>query len=188
YPQSHGREHLNVSMFMNALQQGDEDVLCGFEHKMPGSMPKGRAGVGNILVESLRYNNQQDKKQKLDIILEGLDLFETLMGYRSETFIPPNYLWSPDYNVSMAAADVRFYQGRRKMKEPRFGGSIRLNSYRLGEKNEYGQRYLVRNAFFEPTLSNQNGDPVGRCLKDVAAAFKMNKPAIICSHRLNYVG
>src|SRR5699024_9127002 len=125
YPQSHGREHLNVSMFMNALQRGDEDVLFGFKHGMPGFMPKGRAEDGNKFVESLRYNNQQDKEQKLDIILEGLDLFETLMGYPSETFIPPNYLWSPDYNGPMAAAGVRFYQGQRKLKEPCFDGNIR---------------------------------------------------------------
>src|SRR5699024_828596 len=130
YPQSHGREHLNVSMFMNALQGGDEDVLFGFEHKMPGSMPKGRAGVGNILVESLRCNNQQDKKKKLDIILEVLDIYETLMEYRSEAFITANYLWSPDYNASLVTADVRFSQRRRKLKEPRFDGIIRLNSYR----------------------------------------------------------
>src|SRR5699024_9951174 len=58
YPQSHGREHLNVSMFMEALQRGDEDALFGFEHKMPGSIPKGESKGGNRFVSPLRYKNR----------------------------------------------------------------------------------------------------------------------------------
>ncbi|HLR36753.1 MAG TPA: hypothetical protein VK084_01805, partial [Chitinophagaceae bacterium] len=188
YPQSHGREHLNVSMFMAALQQGNSDVLFGFEHNMPGCMPRGNTGGGNTFVESLRYTSHQDKEEKLSFILEGLGLFESLMGFPSETFIPPNYIWNSDFDKSISEKGVRFYQGRRKMKEPLYDGSIRLRTHRLGEKNKFGQRYLIRNAVFEPALVKSNEDPVGRCLKDIAAAFRMNKPAVICTHRLNYVG
>mgnify|MGYP000103029472 CR=1 FL=1 len=188
YPQSHGREHVNVSLFMNALQQGDEDVLFAFENRMAGSIPKSNPMQGNHFVESLRYTNQHDKEQKLSFVLEGLDLFEDLMGYRSETFIPPNYIWSPDYDESMAQKGIRYYQGHRKMREPLFDGSIRMNRHRLGEENKFGQKYLVRNAMFEPAMFNANQNPVGSCLQDISAAFRMNKPAVICSHRLNYVG
>ena len=31
-------------------------------------------------------------------------------------------------------------------------------------------------------------DPVERCLSDMHIAFKMHKPAVIISHRINYVG
>ena len=188
YPQSHGREHLNVSLFMNALRGGDEDVLFGFEHGMPGMVPKKNREVGNKYVESTRYFSEQDKTEKLSIILEGLDLFEELMGYRSETFIPPNYFWSPEYDQSMFARGVRFYQGRRKMMEPQFDGSIRYNLHRLAEENKVGQQYLVRNAFFEPVLNKSRKDALNSCLRDIAVAFRMKKPAVICSHRLNYVG
>ncbi|WP_441000605.1 hypothetical protein [Fodinibius sp. SL11] len=188
YPQSHGREHLNVSLFINALQQHNEDVLFGFEHGMPGCIAKGEGQGGNKYVEALRFVNQQDKEDKLEIILEGLDLFENMMGYRSESFIPPNYLWSPDFDEKMSKNGVRYYQGRRKMKEPKFDGSIHLSSYKLGEQNEFGQRYLVRNGIFEPSLNRGNIDSVVQCLKDITVAFRMKKPAVICSHRLNYVG
>jgi hypothetical protein len=188
YPQSHGREHLNVSKFMHSLQQNDLDVHFGFQHNMPGCIPKGDSKEGNEFVESLRYTDQQDKKEKLSIIVEGLELFEKIMGYRSETFTPPNYLWSPDYDARMSASGIQFYQGQRKMKEPRFDGMVQLHPHRLGEENRYGQKYLVRNAFFEPTLLDSNEHSVGRCLKDIAVAFRMNKPAVICSHRLNFVG
>jgi len=189
FPQSHGREHLNVSGFMQALRQGDRDVHFGFEHSMPGSIPKGDPNGGNKMVESLRYVDQQDKEKKISIIVEGLELFENLMGYRSETFIPPNYLWSPDFNELISRKGVRFYQGQKKMIEPLLDGGVKLHTHKLGERNDYGQTFLIRNAFFEPALCHHStDDPVYRCLKDISTAFRMNKPAIISSHRLNYVG
>jgi hypothetical protein len=50
-----------------------------------------------------------------------------------------------------------------------------------------GQRYLIRNAFFEPSLDPQF-DWVSDCLKRIKIAFHCKKPAIIGSHRLNYIG
>ena len=189
FSQSHGREHLNVSLFMNSLQQKDRDVLFGFEHEIPGGISRDGIG-GNQFVKSLDYSSEKDKLKKLKIILEGLKLFEELFGYRSETFIPPNYLWSPDYDEAVKQAGVYFFQGNRRMKELQLnGGGGRMHTRMLGEKNKYGQRYLVRNAIFEPTLFKMKvSDPVELCLHQINAAFRMRKPAIICSHRINYVG
>jgi len=189
FPQSHGREHLNVSMFMKALQEEDQDAHFAFNHEMPGSIPKNGFKSGNKYVEALRYVNETDKLNKLAIVEEGLDLFEKLMGYSSESFIPPNYIWSPDFDKSLAKKGVRYYQGNRKMKEPLRGGSIKLRRHTLGEQNNYGQIHLVRNAMFEPSLFKIGvEDWVSKSLKDIDIAFKMKKPAIICSHRINYVG
>lgn len=188
FPQSHGREHLNVSLFMKALREGDKDALFGFEHGMPGCIPKCDTKGGNKYVETLRYLDQSDKENKLYIIAEGLDLFEKLFGFCSKSFIPPNHIWNPDYNELISSLGVKYYQGRRKMKEILPDGTVKLHSHKLGEENEFGQKYLIRNATFEPALSHSGEDSVDKCLKDINIAFRMKKPAIICSHRLNYVG
>ncbi|MCW9706762.1 hypothetical protein [Fodinibius salsisoli] len=188
YPQSHGREHLNVSGFMEALREGNEDALFGFNHRMPGSIPLESSKGGNKFVESLRYTNPMDKGEKLSIVIEGLNLFEELMGHKSKSFMPPNYLWSPDFNEAMSQMGVRYYQGIKNMKEPLFDGTVQIHSHKLGEVNQFGQKYLMRNATFEPALNKDNDDTVDKCLKDISIAFRMNKPAVICSHRLNYVG
>ncbi|PWN07808.1 hypothetical protein [Rhodohalobacter mucosus] len=189
YPQSHGREHLNVSMFMKALQEGDEDVHFGFDHEMPGSIPKSRFNEGNRFVESLRYFDEEDKLHKLKIVEEGLALFEKLFGYKSESFIPPNYIWSPDYDQSISKKGVNFYQGNRIMIEPDLNKSVRLRRHYLGEQNSFRQTYLVRNGLFEPSIQHYNVDDwISKCLNDIKTAFRMKKPAIICTHRLNYVG
>ena len=55
------------------------------------------------------------------------------------------------------------------------------------KNSDFGQIQLVRNCFFEPSTSSHL-DWVDECLKDVEVAFNWNRPAIICSHRLNFVG
>jgi len=189
YPQYHAREHLNVSFFMNALLKGDRDAHFGFSNRMPGCITIGDAITGNHYVEPTRYGSLQDKEQKLAIFLEGLDIFEKLFGFRSVTIIPPNYIWSPDFNSAVFARGVKVFQGIRKFCEPVPGGKNRYHSHYFGKKNNLGQIYLVRNVIFEPSMFSLGiTDPVDRCLSDINIAFKLNKPAVVTSHRINYVG
>ena len=59
-----------------------------------------------------------------------------------------------------------------------------------GKKNEAGQKYVVRNCVFEPYLDDcsRNSGAVAGCLKNIEAAFWMHAPAIISTHRVNFVG
>ena len=189
HPQYHCREHVNVSRFMDALQKGDRDVLFGFNYQMPGCIPLEDGAYGSDYIEAIKYNSVKDKEEKLSYFLEGLDLFEKLFGYRSESIIPPNYIWSSDFNKPVYEKKVMYFQGLRKMREPVPGGKDKYNHLYMGKKNDLGQRYLIRNVQFEPSLFRLNiKDPVRHCLNEMALAFLMRKPAIICTHRLNYVG
>ncbi len=66
-------------------------------------------------------------------------------------------------------------------------GKYKKKVHFLGKRNSFGQRYLIRNCFFEPSLSG-SADAVERCMARIAIAFRWNKPAVICSHRINYIG
>ncbi len=188
-PQFHAREHLNVSLFMKYLQDGNRDVHFGFENGMPGIILNGPRGTGNYFVEASHYESVSDKEDKLNIYIEGLDLFEGLFGYRSESIIPPNYTWSPDFDAAVLNKGVRIFQGLRKMKEPVPGDGYIYHSSFIGKRNSLGQVYLVRNALFEPSMFNLGvKNHVDRCLKEISIAFAMQKPAIITSHRINYSG
>lgn len=188
YLQFHGREHLNARVFLAALRQNDEDAVFAFEHKMPGSIPKGTKDVGNKYVDAFRSFSEAHKREILETIIDGLNLFEKLFGFRSSSIMPINYTWSNDFDGSVSYSGIEFYQGVRKFREslvelggPKFGNRI------LGKRNEYGQLNLVRNCAFEPSVYN-NIDSVNRCLKEISVAFALHKPAVISSHRLNYVG
>ncbi len=188
-PQYHAREHLNVSLFMNALRRKDNDALFGFNNEMPGCMAMGSPLKGNVYVEALNYNDTQDKENKLKIYLNGLDIFYELFGYRSVSIIPPNYLWSLDFNEAVHKKEVKIFQGIRRITEPVPNGKKQYHPVYLGKLNRLGQVYLKRNALFEPSLFRLGiNDPVGKCLSDISTSFMMKKPAIICSHRINYAG
>ena len=187
HPQFHAREHLNVSMFMKALQNNDQDVLFGFANNMPGCIRKGEMRNGNYFVEATKYDSEKDKDSKLEIYLNGLEIFNKLFGYPSLSIIPPNYTWSEQYNKKLISMNVKFIQGMRKMKEPMPGGKAIFKNRYLGQKCDQGLISLVRNVYFEPTLINSS-NIVKQCLEGMKISFQMKKPAIISTHRINYVG
>lgn len=189
-PQYHAREHLNVSLFMNALKNQDPHVVFGFNNKMPGCIPMSSEPKGNAYVEALNYSDEKDKQEKLKIYMEGLDIFYKLFGFRSLSIVPPNYIWSLDFDESVKRKGVKIFQGIRLFTEP-IPWEKRRSHHRTftGKKNKLGQVYLTRNAIFEPSLFRLGiKDPVGECLSAISAAFYMKKPAIICSHRINFAG
>ena len=190
FPQFHAKEHVNVSLFMKALQEGNPDAHWGFENGMPGSISKGTSGLsGNFYVEAMHYSSEKDKKEKLDIFLEGLDLFEKLFGYKSESIIPPNYIWSPDFDPFVFKKGVKYFQGNIRMKEPDPNSRPKFHTRFLGSRNIHNQFYLVRNVVFEPSMFRLKIDnPVENCLSAMSIAFLMNKPVIINSHRINFSG
>lgn len=187
YPQYHAREHLNVSKFMKALQSNDSDVHWSFDHQIPGGIRKGNGRQGNKFVQATKYNSEEDRKEKLNIYLEGLDVFERLFGYRSESVIPTNYIWHEDYDSYLAQSGVKFIQGIRKFYRPDIDKQIKTKNRILGRRTNGGLIELVRDAWFEPSILSSRNTIVD-ILQEIDIAFRMRKPAIISSHRINFVG
>lgn len=186
HPQLHGREHVNVGRWMAALRDGDPDMLTSFEHGMAGIPSPRNPEAGNGLMVAYAYDGPEQRQEQLDGLAEACDLFDQVFGYRSESFIAPVYTWCSDMERVLGEYGVLFIQGGRIQKAACPGG-YRRNVHYLGKRNVFGQRYLVRNVYFEPT-SNPGRDWVGEAVRYIEAAFRWGKPAIISSHRLNYVG
>jgi hypothetical protein len=189
HPQFHGREHLNVNLFLNALRKKERDAMFGFENEMPGCISLGPETKGNIYVDATFYDSFEGKNELIPILNEGLEIFRKIFGYWSGSIIPTNYTWSPDFDQMVKEKGVFYFQGIRKIREPIPGGKFKYHTIHLGKKNKLGQLYLVRNVHFEPSLFTLRiKDPVDQCLSDMQIAFKMHKPVVISSHRINYVG
>lgn len=142
----------------------------------------------NDYIISLEYYDEKDKLDKERIIEEGLILFRELFGFSSQSFIAPNYKWDPGLELVLSSNDVRYIQGSRYQYIPKSNFSGLKQKYHfLGENNKLKQIYLTRNVYFEPTLFNSS-DCVASTLRQLDIAFKLRKPAIICSHRINYIG
>jgi hypothetical protein len=87
-------------------------------------------------------------------------------------------------------SNVKTLQGIKLQYEPKNKLSSDCNRklHYTGEiDKKSGITYTIRNAFFEPA-SAPDKDWINITLKGVDDAFKKNKPAIIGSHRVNFMG
>lgn len=182
HPQLHGREHINVPMWMNSLRQNHpgarESFDCGvFSFLVDKSLDKREKNTS-----SYYYLNDDEFEFDRQSIIEGAALFKELFGYESKSFIAPSYKWDEKIEETLAFVGVRYIQG---VVVHYSNGKRQLNF--VGKKNRFGQCYLNRNANFEYS-QNQNFDWIGDAMKNIEIAFRWHKPATISVHRLNFVG
>jgi hypothetical protein len=189
HPQSHGKEHLNRSYWLELLRNGHADFITAFKEGCWGLSSDVYPGMKRSVQASFDMENKRDFAEHEESVKNALNLFEELFGYRSESFIANNYIWSNELDNVLFKNGVKYLQGMKYQKLPIYDRTSRKMIRRyMGEKNEIGQYHLIRNCTFEPSLSRSNLDYVNECLNGIKAAFFWNRPAIICSHRINYVG
>lgn len=187
-PQLHGREHLNVDRWMQMLQLNDPDTHLAFKNKVFGFPLKNKSPLFHNYMASFDLDNSNDVARQIQIVEDAAVLFEKIFGFKSETFIAPNYIWHDKIEQALAKAGVNQIQSGLIQIKPTLNKAKYKNVFHwMGESNAYNQRYAIRNNFFEPSL-NPSFDWEAYCLKRIEIAFKWHKPAVICSHRLNYIG
>ena len=181
YPQFHGREHLNVGRWMKNLQSRSKETFTSFKYQVFGISTSISQENRRSYMAALDYD-PGDEDNAITNIDEGSDLFYNIFKYKSDSFIAPNYYWNEKIEIQLSQNGVKYLQGGFTQNIP---GGEKKNHF-LGEENNYNQTYLVRNVIFEP--SSIQTDWVGRAMREIEKAFSLQKPAIICSHRVNFIG
>lgn len=187
-PEFHGREHLSVQPWMQHLQNGNEQLRTALNY--------GFAAVTNIAgvhdyAQEFRpefYFTQESQKPFLRrSIIEGAKLFEQLFGYTPVVFTPSNSLFHHDLENTVVEAGIRFLNVAHKNPYPAENGALGHRTYSFKQKiKQQGLNYYIRNAAFEPC--DENYQSIDLTIKQIAAAFRLNKPAIISTHRVNFIG
>lgn len=186
-PQFHGREHVNVDNWLLGLQNEDKMAMDAFSNEM-FSTTKGRDS--NCMKEYLNafavYNKVQFKNIAKSVE-QGLDLFEKIWGFRSKTIIAPCYTWGENIEPIFYQGGIKIIQTSGFQRIPIINSSKnKIKRRYAGEKSKNGLIYTVRNVLFEPT-ENQNFDWVNSSLKEIEMSFFWKKPAVISTHRVNYI-
>ena len=191
HPQFHGREHLNVKKWLRVLREGKDPITRrAFELGTFGLTSKVSPGIQGTYMGAFDSALEEDIQEYAKIIKEGLDLFEKLFGYRSRSFIATTYTWHPLIENSLKENGIDFLQGLVTQHIPVDDG----HNYFYKRTNFQGKSsasqliYLMRNCFFEPSQFNNYHNAVDECLSRIRTAFRWKKAAVICSHRLNFIG
>lgn len=182
YPQSHGREHIQVNRWMKALQSNDKLVRLEFSSR---AFHCGCQPPKIDYYNAFDYDSKDELPQLKEIIRDGLNIFEQLYGYR------PIALCAPCGYTSQELIDFSSQEGVRlrggQFRSPNGDGSYKRNNSYWGAKGINDTRVYRRNCKFEPA-KNHNIDWVDQCLSEIKIAFRWGKPAVIDSHRVNYIG
>lgn len=189
-PVFHGREHLNVQKWMRLLQSKDKSVMTAFRHGGCSYM----YGVGNCYIGNMPaafdLENPLDLGYQKITIIEGLDEFEHIWGKRAGYFVSPNGPINNSLETVLSANGIYGLLGERHQREPLGNGKYITHIRFIGSRNSLGQVYLTRNGFLEPSIQEANlcQNALPNALKAVERAFRWHKPAVISSHRINYIG
>lgn len=173
----HGREHFNIFRWLDRLRNSSKAALGSFE--------LGVVDIGQeTVMDALNFDDYDFAKAYFH---DAVHLFKEFFDYIPQSFVPPKYHLPLSYMPLLKENKIRQIQGRKYL----------LNFYKDGKKESYGKRYSgkksiygiydsVRNVHFEPTISNPDMWLKSAKIR-VDLAFYLNVPAIISTHRTNYI-
>jgi hypothetical protein len=183
YPQLHGREHLDIYRWMSQLKDPNSVYRKVFDFGIWGLGPKVIPSLGFNLQAALSSADENARSLQDTALKEGLDQFKQLFGMCSKTFIPTNFVLPNCFETILYSKGVRGLQGQRAQMLDNGKSRFRY----MGQRTADGHINLVRNVSFELSESPETVS-VESCIKEIDLAFKWHKPAVISTHRLNYIG
>lgn len=186
FPQLHCREHLNFNRWMNDLHEGKKETLLAYENQMIGINSNFTKENPFGYMDSFNTNFLNGDELE-DIIQEAKELFYQTFGFESETFVASCFVWDKQLEKVLSSVGIKGIQTGVWQNIPNKRKPFRRRIHYTGEKNFLRQVYTVRNCAYEPAYLQNSGICAESCFNEVERAFRAGKPAIINSHRFNYI-
>ena len=185
-PQFHGREHLNIKVFEEKLKHKDFEVLTALKNRSYTSISNSGYPTINITAAFDFWEFSENEKLS-EIIIDGLNAYENIFGYRARHFNPPGGREHSILHQTLFNNGIDFIDSMRFHKEHQGLNQYKRHFNYTGKMNEFGQFLMVKNCVFEPT-DNWGLDWVAFTVKQIETSFRWHKPANISSHRVNFSG
>jgi hypothetical protein len=186
-PQSHGREHIQVKRWMEAINSNSKKEQIAFKNRAIISSKSSTCSQPYIknYFAGQDYSDESEHTELETINAEALDLFEQIFGFKSISFVAQGGVWGDHLLKTLFDKGVRLIGGQQLY--PNGEAKHKTVNKFWGSQNQFGQLHWRRNCMFEPAR-NQNFDWIGKCLQEIEIAFRWGKPAVISAHRENFIG
>ncbi len=185
-PAYHAREHLCVPLWMEHLQNNHVKVREAFKYRFYSVPLKTLPSVVSAFRPALYFENEKQKEQIINSLKDGLDIIKSLFDVHPSVFCPPNGLSHVDFDQTLADEGIRSIKAARFRIEPDGQGGHITRKISNPHRNELNQMFYYRNCWFEPCQGRKNA--VDYSMSHIAGAFNWNKAAVVCSHRISYMG
>ena len=184
-PQFHALAHLNHYEWLQRLRQNDRAFLKAFDLKCFAIDDKSSSNARPNLMAAYDYQTEEELDLVKNSIVEGIQLFEQTFGFLSKTTVAPCYVWNDHIENVLNHYGVKSFQSSHIQRKNSNGQHEFIWQW-MGRRNKLNQKYFVRNVLFEPAL-NEKINWVDKAIESISVAFFWGKPAIVGSHRINYV-
>lgn len=185
-PQFHGREHVQVTSWLKALQGNEKRSRIAFDSNFFFLTSNDlESPISGELAETFNFWDSNELEYQMDSIKSGIDLFYNLWGYKPVSFTAPSLIYSDTLNETLHGSGIKLLDVPRFRRTPKGKNTYSNRLHYFAQKNEFGQRFITRNAVFE---SNLVGSGIDECLVQIESAFLSCQPAIISNHRASFVG
>lgn len=186
YPQFHGREHLNVKLFEDLFENRDYVLMKNLENRSYASIQHNRNKTVGF-THAYSFDKFEENEAHKENLIDGLKVFEEVFGYKATHFNAPGAREHHVLETTMKEGGIKYIDTDIIKNEHQGSGAYKKRYNPLGKRNDLGQMYMYRNVVFEPSMPDYN-DWASKCMYEIEAAFRWNKPAIISSHRVNFCG
>lgn len=189
YPQFHAREHLHAYRWLKAIANPSEKERITFNNQsiVISRMPSDPPRVNLDYFPAFDFDDVSELAVLRSNMIDGLKMFEAIYGYKSISFCPPCGVIHDDLFETASQCGVKGIHAGQHYIPQGDGRPFKRVDHVWGAKTPYDQLYWRRNCTFEPA-KNHNLDWVDSCLAEIQIAFRWGKPAVINSHRVNYIG
>ena len=184
-PQFHGREHLNIRVWMEDLRKDYAETRIAFDQDYYGIRRPNSSGMSKYMAACWPVSPQHLKEIQ-EIVADGMVKFEEAFGFPSKTFVACNFVLPRDLEPTLKSEGIELIQGTRGQLAPTATGKRSIRRSFTGQRNALGQLYSVRNVKFEP-FEDRSRDWAASALAEIRESFFWRKPAIVQTHRVNYV-
>jgi hypothetical protein len=185
-PELHGRDHLAVHFWMEKLREGNTDLLIAFDHRFTCLDISDVPAPAKEFRAEFYFTHEGQKPFLKKAISDGVYLFKEIFGFMPRVFVPGNGIFHPDFSKVLAENGIKFQCVHHNSPYPGDDGKLKNRYYFSGQHSSQGIVYYIRNCAFEPADPNYIG--IYNTMKQIEAAFRWGKPAIISTHRVNFVG
>ena len=180
WPELHGLHHLPEQTWVDALRRGVDDARRAHEQESPICTAVEAAG---------EYDDAEPRELRLQNLRSAVRKFEALFGRTPTSFCPPDYRWGSGLDHEAKALGLTTFQGEAERARARMPRLRRL-FHRVRWPSHEGERFAMPPRIaFEPMGSENAAHKVGveRALRSTKEAWTLGQPAILSTHRLNYV-
>jgi hypothetical protein len=180
WPELHGLHHIPERAWLHALRRGESDARRAFEQQ-------------SLLCTAVEHGGEYGVAEPLELrrahLAAAVAKFRALFKRPPSSFCPPDYHWDSALDADATALELGIFQGVAEAAGAR-APRLRRLFQRLRFPHYEGRRFVMPPRIaFEPLGPDGPSPALGveRTRRAVRDAWHRGQPAVVSTHRMNYV-